>query len=113
MNNTIFYGIIVAVSLGLALLLFYLGQSKKKNAEKYFWSLISVSTIASAFYLYFISRFTVFEKIFVWLAILFVCERVLWSWTLKETSGRDLIGWFLIVYYLPIIGWILYRITRL
>jgi len=44
--------------------------------------------------------------------LVFVLERFMWAISLKSASGEDDMAWFFVIFYLPIIGWMLYYITK-
>ena len=98
-------------------LLFKIGQ-KKDNAFLFFLllyapvliPLLIIGIINPGF---FASLFAVLSTwaVIVLLAVIF--ERLAWGVTLREISGNDELVWFYIAYSIPLIGWLLYRVTKI
>lgn len=45
--------------------------------------------------------------------VLVAAERIAWAVALREVAGDDRLGWFIVIYSIPLFGWLLYRFTRL
>lgn len=99
------------VSVFIALSLFLLGQSKKTIAETIFYGVLLFGILAAVIgsvVVYFLTG----NPLFLFGAVILFLERVAWMITLRETSGKDRLVWFLLVYYIPLF-WLIYRVVDL
>ncbi|MFB5623320.1 MAG: hypothetical protein ACE5RP_00165 [Nitrosopumilus sp.] len=104
------------LSMLFAIMLFSFAQSKKKVLNTLFWIISLLPT--ALFILAVISLINAFgtSKSIFFIGILFtiiVLERIMWALALNESAGEDKVIWFLIIYYVPLFGWLIYRITKL
>ncbi len=103
----------IIVSILWTMLLFKIGQSKKK-VSKWFYPLLYAPLVISAImYLAGPATFAGLFGLWIMVTILAVTlERFIWGITLKKVSGEDKMGWFFVIMYLPIFGWMIYYITE-
>lgn len=97
-------------------LLFAIGQLDKKVA--FFLMLYIPSILTTGLYLIVLSDYlvSIALALSVWMFFLIaivVLERIAWGIALKEISGRDKLVTFYLVYMFPVVGWIVYYLTRL
>ena len=103
-------GIAAAISALYGMLLFNFGKSKKRNSNVWFYALITLPTLIPSAYIVY-KLFASFAWPLFWLSVIVFAERSAWTLTLKEAAGRDKAAWFIIIYYVPLFGWLMYRIT--
>lgn len=44
--------------------------------------------------------------------LLIISERAVWAMTLRKVSGEKRAAWFFIIFFMPLIGWLIYWITE-
>lgn len=105
------------ISIAWAYMLFRIGM-KKKNTTLFYVLLYAPMVLPLLIsVVIFTSVFTSIVNVFgAWALILLITlafERVAWGITLREISGNDELVWFYVVYYIPLFGWLLYRLTKI
>lgn len=98
------------------LVLFQLGKSNKKNHKTLFYTLALLPTILNIILILSLMRvvFTIFlVQLYWWIFLIYALERFFWVMSLKDASEYDKKIWFFIILYIPILGWIVYRLTKL
>jgi hypothetical protein len=94
------------------IVMFSLGRSGK-HKRKWFVGTLVVSRIIA------IIALTLFGILFLpWVAIVLldlaiIADTFMWITTLRELAQYDKFVWFMIVYSVPLAGWLLYRATEL
>lgn len=94
--------------------IFFIGQSKKKNAKMWFYILIYLPIILTIISCMFsgIINIQIIGVLGWFLVTLLVFEKVMWGFALKEISGDDKLFTFYLVYFIPL-AWVIYRLTQL
>ncbi len=106
MNPTIIYGFFgFVLSIIWALLLFTIGQSKKNHTNILFYAVIYAPILIGIIFSVKLMSPLMF--------LVLIIERIAWGFTAKEAAGEDKFVWFVVILYFPLIGWLLYRATKL
>ena len=108
MEGALFFTIIsLVLSIIWALALFVIGQTKKRK-DWLFYAVLYAPVIFGLIYYW-----SVFSALGALLLIIFAIERIAWGTTAREASGEDKLVWFLVILFIPLLGWLLYRATKL
>lgn len=105
-------GVILAVVYGF--ILFKIGQMKDRTLLFYVMAFIPIIPLA----LWLISLTgnvltILFLQTYWWIFMILAIERIIWSFTLKDSSEQDKLGLFYLIFFLPIVGWIVYLVSKL
>lgn len=115
----IFTIISIIIALAWAGFLFWLGQSKKKNATAWFYTVLFAPTVIGTIVGFLTDSATyqaaaqVMGPWFIVILALVGVERILWAFSLKDAAGEDRLVWFYVIFFVPLIGWLLYRATQI
>lgn len=103
----------LVLSAAWVFVLFKTGQSRKQKLL--FWVLVYVPVALSILWSLLTTpeMFIAFGAWSFLVLIAFVGERLAWGFTLKVAAGEDELVWFYIIYWVPLFGWFLYRVTKL
>ena len=101
----IWLGIGIIVLIAHMRWLYHIAQSRRENKLK-FVGVLLIPFLGLAVYVLIAAW-----NIPLWMYIVFVVERILWGITLYRAAGEDRPGWYIVIYIIPIIGWLIYYIA--
>lgn len=102
-------GLIITVMYALGA--FAVAQKSNKS-YLWFYLMIYAPYALGILFLIFISVVQL-SGFMIFIAILIIIEKIFWGMALKEAAGRDQLIWFFIIWLFPVVGWLLYYITKL
>lgn len=96
-------------------LLFWLAQLKKRGSKKWFYIALYAPYIPAMIAVVMLGSLALIGVFGWWVLVVLLviaAERVLWGMTVYEVAAQDKLITFVLVFLVPVFGWLIYRATQ-
>lgn len=109
----IFFNVVLPVAASfLFMFVMYIWAQSKKFIWRFLFFSLTLLPVIIGIPVAFMTVFSSVPLIGTLIAILII-ERLIWVMTLNRAAGEDQFGWFIIVWYIPVVGWLFYWIGEM